>query len=152
MENVHEQTAAALTALFRNLGDSQAAIDELHRHLTEHGLLSKVTLHKYMCKRGCQIGTVFAAGDLVLCAVRDYKLSPGLNEAQSVPDARKKNTLDGARHWPSHVYDVEQLTRFGDMSGMDFNCRHRLGNVSAVSILARVEGVTPGRPSAPTRL
>ena len=152
MSTIDDQVATALSALFQQLGDSQMAIDELHRHLSERGLLSRVTLHKYMCKRGCQLATVFAAGGFVLCAVRDYKLSPGLNAQESVPEARATKTLDGDRHWPSHVYDVNQLARFGEVAGMHLNCRHRHGNVSAEATLAAVDGVIPGKPGAPTRL
>lgn len=155
VNEIERQTAAAFTALLAQTEDRDAAIRELHRHLKDRGLLANVTLHKYMCKRGCQIATVFSAGGLILCAVRDYKFSPGLNNQVSVPEARERNTLDGERHWPGHVYDVAQIDRFSTgehKSGMDMNCRHRRGTVLAETVLRACEGVTPGKPGAPTRL
>lgn len=149
------KAGTALGQLMKQLEDDAAARDALHTHLKETGCLAKVTLHKYMCKRGCQIATVFRAGGVILCAVRDYKFSPGLNERVSVPAARERNTLDGNKHWPGHIYDVEHVERFSigeQKAGMDMNCRHRRGTVFARDVLAAVEGVTPGKPGAPTRL
>lgn len=152
MREIDRQTAEAMAALLKNHDDHQAAIDEIHRHLSQNGLLSLVTVHKYMCKRGCQISTVFIAGGLTLCAVRDYKYSPGLNNEVSVPEARERNTIDGKRHWPSHVHDVGRLATWGPAAGIGMNCRHFRGNVLAVDIQATVQGVLPGKPNAPTRL
>lgn len=135
--------------------DKAAARDELFRHLRDSGLLPRVTLHRYMCRRGCQIATVFSAGGLVLCAVRDYKFSHGLNDDVSVPEARMRNTLDGERHWPGHVYDVGEIQRFSvgeQKAGMDMNCRHFRGTVLAEDILEACKSVIPGKPDAPTRL
>lgn len=128
------------------------ALEDTHRMLSSNGLLSKVTLHRYMCRRGCQIAVVFKVGDVIACAVRDYKFSPGMNEAESVPAAREKNTLDGDRWWPSHVYDVAELADWGPGRGMDMNCRHHHGTVNAADVLAVVEGVQPGHPGAPSIL
>lgn len=146
------KAGTALGQLMKQLEDDAAARDALHTHLKETGLLARVTLHKYMCKRGCQIATVFRAGGLTLCAVRDYKFSPGLNERASVPSARERNTLDGDKHWPGHIHDVSHLAGWGPDAGMDMNCRHRRGTVLAVDVLAAVEGVEPGKPGVPTRL
>lgn len=155
MSNYAESAGEALGELMKRMDDDAAARDALYTHLKENGLLSRVTLHKYMCKRGCQIATVFRAGGFTLCAVRDYKFSPGLNEQVSVPSARERNTLDGDKHWPGHIYDVEHVERFSigeQKAGVDMNCRHRRGTVFAADILAAVEGVDPGKPGAPTRL
>ena len=58
-----------------------------------------MTLHRYICRRGCGIATVFRVGGVTVCAVRDYKLSPGLNERESTPAARAKKTIDDSmRH------------------------------------------------------
>lgn len=154
--NQEESTAGeALTALIAHMDDRAAALDELYRHLRDNGHLSKVTLHRYMCRKGCQIATVFSAGGLILCAVRDYKYSPGLNDQASVPKARENNTLDGERHWPGHVYDVAQINGFSvgeDKAGMNMNCRHHRGTVLAETVLRACENATPGKPGAPTRL
>jgi hypothetical protein len=132
--------------------DHDEAIDSIHTHLRNAGLLSQLTMHKYQCKRGCQIATVFKASGLILCAVRDYKYSPGLNQAESVPAAREKNTLNGDNHWPSQVYDVVRLSKFGNDASVSLVCRHHNGSVRASDMLSVVEGVTPGRPTKPTRL
>lgn len=155
MNDTDRQAGEALAALLSRMGDRAAALDELYRHLRDSDRLSKVTLHRYMCQKGCQIATVFSAGGLILCAVRDYKYSPGLNRKASVPAARERNTLDGNRHWPGHVYDVAELERFsvGDQkAGMALNCRHHRGTVLAEAVLRACEGIIPGKPGAPTRL
>lgn len=156
MNDIERQIGQAFTALLAQTEDRGVALHELHRYLKEHPpMLANVTLHKYMCKRGCQIATVFAASGFILCAVRDYKFSPGLNDELSVPKARERNTLDGERHWPGHVYDVAQVDRFSvgeHKAGMDMNCRHRRGTVLAETVLQACRGVTPGKPGAPTRL
>jgi hypothetical protein len=138
--------------LVRKNHDRNQALQDAHQHLANAGLLSRVTLHRYMCKRGCQLATVFRVGGTTLCAVRDYKYSPGLNEARSVPTARAKNTLDGDRWWPSHVFDVDQLARWGDDAGMSMNCRHYRGTVTGRAVLEAVDGVKPGHQNKPTIL
>ncbi|WPU08089.1 hypothetical protein [Pseudarthrobacter oxydans] len=155
MNETDRQAGEAFASLLSQMEDRAAAMEELHRQLKQRGLLANVTLHKYMCKRGCQIATAFMAGGMILCAVRDYKYSPGLNEQASVPAARERNTLDGDRHWPGHVYDVAQLEQFSvgaNKSGMSMNCRHHRGTVLAETVLRDCAGVTPGKPGAPTRL
>jgi len=154
-----ESNADELGEWFGNLisqaNDRSEALQDAHRHLVEGGYLHNVVLHQYQCRRGCQIATVFKVGGTVLCAVRDYKFSRGLNAERSVAAAREKNTLDGDRWWPAHVYDVEELDRFsaGDnLAGMSMNCRHYTGTVLASDVLKTVEGVVPGKKSAPTRL
>jgi hypothetical protein len=142
-------------ALLAQHDDETAALDDAFRALKGAGLLSKVVLHRYQCSRGCQIAVVFRAAGRLLCAVRDYKYSPGMNERQSVAAARAKNTLDGNRHWPDHVYDVIQLDRFGthtQPAGITMNCRHHLGTVLTRDIRSAVATASPGRPGAPTRL
>ena len=129
----------------------QAALDSAHQWLTDAGALSKVTTHRYLCRlRGCPIATVFLIGDVVACAVRDYKLPPGVNLSESTEAGRERNTLDGRRHWPSHVYDLAQLA--GPADRIEMNCRHRHGGVLVSDVLAAVDGVRPGHPGAPTRL
>lgn len=150
-----EATRDLLERLFAQHDERGVAIQELYIMLRNGNLLPQLTLHKYMCRRGCQIATVFRAAGLTLCWVRDYKFSPGLNEARSVETARVKNTIDGDRHWPGHVYDVAELNQFSvgkSRAGADMNCRHRRGIVFAEDILAAVEGVQPGYPRKPTLL
>ncbi|KQZ10040.1 hypothetical protein ASD19_10835 [Microbacterium sp. Root53] len=138
--------------LLRTSQHRAEARQRAHQTLESTGLLSKVTLHRFMCKRGCQIATVFRVGGSTLCAVRDYKYSPGLNAAQSVPEARAKNTLDGDRWWPSHVFDIEELAEWGDEAGMSMNCKHFRGTVTARTVLAACEGASPGKQNKPTIL
>ncbi|MDO9397012.1 MAG: hypothetical protein Q7T71_10745 [Herbiconiux sp.] len=119
---------------------------------SELPLLSRVTVHKYQCVRGCQVARVVRIGSTVLCAVRDYKYSPGMNAERSVPEARRKNTLDGDKHWPGHVHDVNALAGWGDQAGLDMVCRHFHGMILASDILTQIQGVEPGHPRKPTRL
>ena len=116
------------------------------------GLLNKVTVHKYLCRRGCLRGRVMNIGGRLVMRTRDYKLAPGANQAQSVASARARNTIDGNRHWPGHDFDVAELASWGDVAAIGLNCRHGLHNELAVNILAKCEGVSPGHPGAPTLL
>lgn len=135
--------------LLQRSDDRSAALTDAHTQLRNAGNLSKVTVQEYHCPRRCVVATVFVVGGSTLCAVRDYKLSPGLNETQSVEAARKKNTLDGDRHWPGHVFDLEALADWPDNSGIGMNCRHHRGLIHAREILHRVEGVRPGHKIKP---
>lgn len=153
--SAQDEFAAWFDQVLKATDDRAEALRAAHEMLRTSGLLSKVTLHKYMCAKGCQIATVFRASGLLLCAVRDYKLSPGLNVRETAPRARETKTLDGQRHWPGHVYDVEQLHRFragGQRAAMRLTCRHCRTVLFTDDVLAVVEGVEPGRPGKPTRL
>jgi hypothetical protein len=153
--NVESSLADVFARILKESDTHQDAIDTFYQSLRDQGLLSRVTMHRYQCKRGCQIAIVFGYRGLTLCAVRDYKYSPGMNKAQSVESARQKNTLDGDRHWPSHVYDVRRLDAFSageQKAGISMNCRHHTGTVLAADILAAVEGLRPGQKIPPTRL
>lgn len=147
-----ERMAALLSDALDEMRSRSEQLQSVHTALVSQGVLSRVTLRKYMCPRGCQIATAFKVGDLVLCAVRDYKLSPGLNIRDSVPSARTKRTLDGDRHWPSHVYDVSDLSTPSVGVGVPMNCRHVRGSRPAVQIMADVAGTTPGKPGMPIRI
>lgn len=144
--------AAFFAKLISESNSRTEAQERAYQHLMNTGLLSRVTLHRYICRRGCKVATVFAGLGTTLCAVTDYKYSPGMNRAQSVPSARAKNTLDGDRWWPSHVYDVEDLAAFGDDAGISFNCRHVRMHRAASQILADCKGAQPGRQNKPTIL
>lgn len=145
-------TTAWFEALLKSAEDRTSALESAHRQARDGGFLAKLTLHKYQCLRGCQLATVFRAGGATLCAVRDYKYSPGLNLAQSVPEARAKNTIDGDRHWPAHVYDVDEIAEWGEGTGMSVNCRHYRGLLEGTRVLNDVASATPGHPGKPTRL
>ena len=152
MSDTDADFAAWWAALLANSENPQAALDSAHLSLVGADALSKVTTHRYLCRlHGCPIATVFLIGDVVACAVRDYKLPPGVNLSESTEAGRARNTLDGKRWWPGHVYDVNQLA-VDPNGGMDMNCRHRHGKVLAADVLAAVDGVRPGHPGAPTRL
>ncbi|MGG7509381.1 hypothetical protein [Plantibacter sp. YIM 135249] len=143
-----------LTKLMDASDDRATAIEDGYIQLERAGLLSKVTLHRYQCSRpkACQIARVVKLGDLILCAVRDYKYSPGMNLAESVQSARERNTLNGNNHWPGHVYDVAELATWGDAAGISMVCRHFHGTVLAKDMLTLVSSVRPGYPGKPTRL
>lgn len=148
-----EEVGDMLARLLHESDSRSEAIELLHRGLVERGLLSKVTLHRYQCKRGCPpLAIVFRAGSHTLCAASDYRYSPGMNQAKSVEAARAKNTLDGDRWWPSHVYDVDELATWGADAGMSIACRHHTSTLLAQDVLKTVHTVTPGRPAKPTLL
>ncbi len=116
-------------------------------------VLSKKTLHRYVCRRGCGVlATVVKLGEDIVVGTRDCKFSPGMNLERSVPEARRKNTLDGDRHWPGHTFDVTEMASWGPGVGIDASCRHGLHTLLATDVLAIVEGVLPGHPGKPTLL
>lgn len=153
---MNEEQAGAFAEMWRSVMEAQeshkARIEHVHITLRNAGLLSRVALHRYMCKRGCQLATVFRFEGMTLAAVRDYKYSPGLNAERSVASARERNTLDGNRHWPAHVYDVGDLATWGESAGFDVACGHHRSTLAAREVLASVDDVTPGKPRKPTRL
>lgn len=138
--------------LFAGAEDRDAAIQSAWQQLDHAGLVSKVTVHRYVCDKCGPIATVIRLGDNMIAHVRDYKLSPGMNRGRSVEDAQQRNTLDGKRHWPSHTYDVNALAAAGPQAGFDVVCRHVFRTVRAGDVLAIAGDVQPGRPGAPTRL
>ena len=151
--NEQEQLAAWFARLLADADDRADALDHAYQSLVNADLVNRVVLRRYQCRsRGCVVGTVVRIGGRVICRTRDYKFSPGINEARSVEAARAKNTLDGKGHWPGHTYDVSAVADLGSDAGMDMNCRHVMRTVLAADILAAVEGIEPGRPGAPVLL
>lgn len=146
-----EKAAQFLEEVFRRARDEVEAREAIYIALQNQKLLNRVTLHKYMCaKKNCQIARVFRVQNVTLCWVRDYKYSPGLNEQKTIAAAREKNTLDGDRHWPWHVHDLDDLVRFE--SYITMTCRHVRLSLFAKDVLDSVAGIEPGHPSKPTRL
>lgn len=140
-------------ALLASAEDEREALDEAYQQLENAGLVSKVTVHRYLCKTaGCILGTVVRLRGRTLARTKDYKLAPGTNAARSVESARTKNTLDGARHWPGHTFDVDELATWGDTAAMDMNCRHGLRTVRALDVLAASSEARPGHPGKPSQI
>jgi hypothetical protein len=133
--------------------DRREAIEAIYQSLENAGHISKVTLHRFVCHKGCgPRGTVIRAGDLTLMRTEDYKFSPGYTEAHSVESARAKRTIDGARHWPKQTVDVASLGEWDGAAQIQVPCRHRIVMVDPVDLMEMVADTKPGRPGAPTRL
>lgn len=139
-------------------GDPKAARMMIHDHLSEiPQRLNNVTLHRYQCAQGnCTLARVFTVQGHVFCWTKDYKYSSGMNEKLTVESARRKNTLNGKDHWPSHVFDLGELAEFvsgtSNTASVPMVCRHRITNVDVFEILKTIEGVRAGNPGAPTRI
>ncbi|BBZ60134.1 hypothetical protein [Mycolicibacterium monacense] len=141
------------TDLLQAAEDRAQAVHDAYQHLENAEVVSKVTVHRYLCRKcGKPRATVIRLGDRTLARTHDYKFSPGMNADRSVPSARARNTLDGDRHWPGHTYDVDELAEWGPDAGFDVNCRHVTATVFARDVLAITSGVTPGHPGKPTLL
>jgi len=133
--------------------DRGQAIEAAYQQLENAGLINKVRVHQYLCaKRGHVLATVIRIGEVTVARTRGYKLAPGTNSSRSVESARRKNTLDGDRHWPGHTFDVSELAGWGPTAAIDMNCRDGLRSVRAEDILAASESSRPGHPGPPTRL
>lgn len=146
-----------LTAWFHDLlkssEDHKKAIHDAYQHLENAGLISRVTVHRYLCSKcGKPRATVIRIGGRTIVRTKDYRNSPGLNVQRSVETARKRRTLDGDRHWPGHTYDVDELAEWGPTTGFDVNCRHVHATIMAAEVLELTKDVTPGHPDKPTLL
>lgn len=135
----------------------QEALETAWQNLESRGLLSRVTLHTWICRGsgrqnrgGGVIGRVIRVGETTIFRTRDYKQSRGLSIATSVPEARAKNTLDGIGHWPSYTFDVVAYARNGPQAGWSVECRHRRTFVRAAEVLELVRDTEPGKPGRPT--
>lgn len=154
MNTESEDMAAFFAALFRQTHDRQAALEAMFTAVVAKGYLSRVVLHRYRCRPPCNkvIATVIGVGGLVLVRTRDYKMSPGLNAATSTQTARERNTLDGERHWPGHVFDVHAIADWDEVgAGITAQC-HARATLNGARILRDIEGKRPGHPGAPTFL
>lgn len=149
MSEAEWSAAEFMAAVVRASRDHDQAIHDAYQRLENADLIRRVKVHEYRCRRGCTLARVVNVGGTVIARARDYKFSPGLNREKSVPEARRKNTLDGERWWPGHTYDVAQLTP----GGFQVACRHVPGvTVNAEELLRLVAEVEPGRPGKPTLL
>jgi hypothetical protein len=160
---ISEQPAADLAQWWQRQimtahDDYAQAIHTAYQQLENAGLVSKVTVHRYLCGRcGKPLATVIRleneTWNKTLARTTDYKFSPGLNRERSVESARSRRTLDGSRHWPGHTYDVDELADMGESDvGFGVNCRHVTTTVLAADVLRITRNVKPGHPGKPTRL
>jgi hypothetical protein len=138
-------------ALFASASDRDTAAHEGFQQLENAGVINKVIVGRYICGQGnCLLVKVIRVGDHTLARTKDHKVARGLNKEISVPAARRKNTLDGDRHWPGHTFDVDFLAGFGESAGLGAGCRHKPRRViSAADVLAKTRDVKPGYPGAP---
>ena len=142
-----------VTALLESSTNRTQTLQDAYVHLRDAGLLANAEVHRYMCRRGCQLVKVFRWGGTTLAYVADYRFSPGMNAAKSVPEARAKNTLDGDRWWPAHVYDVTEVAKWAaEGGGVTVACRHFHGLLRGDEILADIAPALQGRKINPTRL
>ncbi len=148
-----EKAGQFFAALCEAEQDARIARERTHIGLRDMGLLSQVTLHRFMCRsKGCQLALVFQVGDSVFVAASDYKYSPGMNEEKSVQRARERNTLDGKRHWPGTVYDLNEVVEWGPQGSIHVACRHVMRDLSGSELFDSIGSATPGHPGKPTLL
>lgn len=141
-----------LAAVMRATATHQEGIDAAYQQLVDLRHLSRVTAHRYICAGGCGVlATVVNIGGTILLRTRDYKPSLGLNRGRSVEAARKKNTLDGERHWPPYLID---LNRDSGHPGahIEVVCKHGPKRIEYDHALAQAKCVRPGHPGKPTLL
>lgn len=134
------------------VGDESAAIADALQALDNADVLGRVVVHRYICPKCGPVALVVKLGGRVLARTRDYKHSRGRNEATTAPAAREARTLDGDRHWPGHVFDVDDMARWGDALRLPLKCAHHDRTVTAAEVLALVADVRPGHPGRPTIL
>lgn len=139
-----------LAKVMADSASHQDGIEQAWQHLEKLDLISRVVVHKYICSRGCGVlGTVANIEGTILLRTRDYKPSPGLNRGRSVEAARIKNTLDGERHWPAYVIDLERDS--GDPgANIEIVCSHGPKRIAYVHALEQSRKARPGKPGKPT--
>jgi hypothetical protein len=148
-----DEFTALWADLLRATSAHSDAVKAAYDKLESEGRVSKVVVHRFLCKRrSCTLATVIKTNRLVIARTRDYKLVAGVNAKRSVSAARREKTIDGDRHWPGHTFDVSDLATSGPLVGIPMNCRHIQKVLLATDIMLVVDGVEPGRPSAPTLL
>lgn len=133
-------------------GDRAAATADALQSLDNAGVLAKVVVHRYVCPRCGPVAVVVKIGGRTLARTRDYTQSRGRNAATTDPAARRMRTLDGERHWPGHVFDLDRMAGWGDALSVPIRCRHHDISLSPADILAVVAEVKPGHPGPPTLL
>lgn len=141
-----------LDGLFAHAKSRQDGIEQAWLQLDSQGYLSRVVVHRYICRDGCGVlGTVANIGGTILLRTRDYKPSPGLNRGRSTDAARQRNTLDGERHWPSYLID---LNRDAGHPGANIVvvCKHGPKRIEYDHALQQAGQAIPGRPGKPTLL
>lgn len=151
MRSVDDVDEALRDAMRKN-SDRKRALEDVFQKFENAGVISKVIVGRYICApRGCRLATVLRVGSKTILSTRDYKLSPGKNEADSVASARSKRTLDGQRHWPSQVFDLDDMGASPGL-GIKVTCRHVERVLDPREVLALTSARYPGRPGPPVRL
>lgn len=135
----------AFSAILAAAESRDEGLQEVHRTLKESGRLGLYLQRRYVCAECGVLCRVFRYAGVTFAATAPYKLGHRKNLAESVPEARQSNTLDGERHWPGHVYDVHQLAEWGDEAGATVTCRHINMMLTGSRILADIAGVRPGK-------
>ncbi len=147
-----EQLASWMDEVFLSAANHAEAVHTAYQQLENAGLINRVTVHRYLCRKCGPRLTVIRIQRRILARSKDYRFGRGKNAAESVQAARDQHTLDGDRHWPGHTYDVQELARFDEHAGMTVVCRHRSTSIRAADVLAAVDGVRPGHAGKPTVL
>lgn len=141
-----------LDGLLATTKSHQDGIEKAWIELERSGYMSRVVVHRYVCAGGCGVlGTVADIGGTILLRTRDYKPSPGLNRGRSVEAARKRNTLDGERHWPSYVIDLRRDSG-NPGANIEVVCKHGPKRIGYDHARARARAAWPGKPGKPTLL
>lgn len=99
----HERTAAAKAYL---------AVLELR------GQTAKAAAVTYRCSRRCLLARVYRTPEGIIVYQARYKLSPAVNAADSVPEARLRRTEDGDRRWKPTTFFLDDAQNIG------LNCDH----------------------------
>jgi hypothetical protein len=147
------QLFADIVGQTRNIEDHRQAIHTVYQQLENAGLIAKVTVHRYHCKKcGHPLATAIrlGSGGKTLARTRDYKYSSGYNDAHSAKSARAQKTLDGNSHWPGHTYDIDELA--AEEGHFEVVCRHVRKHILAADLLALTRDVRAGHPGKPTLL
>jgi hypothetical protein len=100
--------------------------------------LSKRATLVYECESPCcAMLYVFRIDGLLIAHQPRYKLSPTVNERESVQAARDRRTFDGNNHWKSETFPVSEAARVYHVQ-----CDHCRAQVRVASIVDDARAAT----------
>lgn len=145
LSDAHAGSGDAIARMRANADVIRAAYEALPREMLRDALLVE-----YRCpnRRGCLLLHAWRGSDgRLLYYVRDYRLSRARNADQTVESARRRNTLDGDRHWKPRAGDLTDLAGWGSSIGLDLQCDHLSPVVvTAADVTADADRATRGNP------
>ncbi|MCI1963285.1 MAG: hypothetical protein LKJ18_03935 [Ancrocorticia sp.] len=102
-----------LTSLMKASRRRSELAAKFYEMLQRRGQLRSHVVVTYRCQHRCLLAQVLSTPQGLIVHVPRYKLSPDLNETNSVESARKKRTEDGNRRWKAQTFMLADALNVG---------------------------------------